>query len=567
MIALDTETTGLLWHDKPFGFSWAGSKSAAYYDERDTAPDHIRAMMNNAMEDCSPIVFQNAKFDLRMLKHWGFDVDKCGEIEDIEVLGRLVRNDHLSYSLDSAAKRFGWSKDDQVKKYVEEHKLYTPVKHKYKAKTDKQWHAERVPLEIMAPYATQDARLTYDIRNKLLPMLDPKSVPVWEMEKQVTKVCYRMEQAGIHINVNYTEQALAYEEGLIREAKSQFLLAAGVNYDNKKSTLLEVFRKAGESIKQTEKGNDQLTDDDLERFSSPAAKIVQTIRHHEKRISTYYSSFLYYKDSKNILHADIRQAGTATGRLSYREPNLQNVPKEEDSVAPFVVRGCFMPTPGNILVSLDYKQQEYRLMLAYAKHHHLIREVMGGKDVHQATADLVGIKRTPAKTLNFAILYGAGEEKIAMMLGCTRAEARALKEKYFSGLPEVEQLIFNVIQRGKAVGYVYNWLGRKLHINHRDFAYKLPNHLIQGGGADICKRAMVSCDALLSSLGVDSKLVLQVHDALVFDMPPEEARELVPRIKELMVRAFPEKAGMAMDVDVTWSDKSLAERDMEEWES
>jgi DNA polymerase-1 len=562
-LALDCETSGLREHDRPFSVIIADRDSSYYFDNRLLRDSSIYNVIKDLIRRDTTVAMQNAKFDMRMVGHQWCSVAHA-QVEDTEVLGRLVRNDHFTYGLDAQVKRnLGLEKSDEAMKYIAANKLFTMQTSPYKDKREKLLHFDQIPMEVISAYAIKDARLTYDLHSKLIDQLDLKSVPVWQNEKELTKVCYAMERRGITVNVDYTKQALEYESGLIREAKNQFHMATGQVYDNKKTTLVEIFKKAGETVPLTEKGNDQLTDDVLESFTSPAAKLVQKIRFHEKRISTYYSSFLELSDSNNVIHADMRQAGTTTGRFSYREPNLQNIPKEEDSTDQFVVRGCFKPRPGYAFVSMDYKQQEYRLMLAYAKHTELIRQVMGGADVHQATADLVGISRKHAKTLNFAILYGAGAEKIAWMLGITIQEAAALKKKYFDKLLEVEKLIFDITKIGGARGYVYNWLGRKLCISNRDFSYTLPNHLIQSGGADICKLAMVGCHDYLRNY--DSSMVLQIHDAIVFEMKLDEMDHLIPRLKKIMIDVFPGKNGMRMDVDVTVSNVSLAERDMVTW--
>lgn len=234
---------------------------------------------------------------------------------------------------------------------------------------------------------------------------------------------------------------------------------------------------------------------------------------------------------------------------------MQNVPKEEDSTEPYVVRGCFVPRPGHVFVSMDYSQMEYRMMAAYANEVSIIERVMKGEDFHQVTADLFGVTRKTAKTLNFAILYGAGEEKLAFMLGVAREEARRLKLKYFMALPRVEKLIDDVIRTGKSRGYVKNWLGRKMRAEFF-FAYALPNHLIQGGGADVVKTAMIRIDKEFP----DVKMVLQVHDQLVFDMTPDQYVH-IPRIKEIMESVWTMN-GMKLEVDVSWSARSFAERDM-----
>lgn len=564
LIALDTETTGLKEHDRPFALIAATKDNVFYLDNRILEDAKIAKLFGDSIVQ-SELIFQNAKFDMRMIANrWPWEQNGIRTtIRDTGILGRLVCNHHLSYSLKDQAKREGMEKLDIAAKYIKEHKLITKKPYKYSEGFETLQHYDKIPLDIISEYAQTDARVTYDLYETLLPRLDPRSVPVWENECRLISTCYRMERKGVLVNEQYTLDAMEYENGLIREAKHQFLLVTGKVYDGSKTQLLEVFKAAGEIIPKTEKGNDSLTDDVLESFASPAAKYVQKIRHHEKRISTYYSNFLELKDSAGFLHPEMWQYGTTTGRFSYRDPNLQNLSKEEDSVERYVVRGCLMPRPGKVFVSMDYKQQEYRLMLAYAKHWRLIEQVMAGADVHQATADMVGCTRKEAKTLNFAILYGAGVDKIAWMLSISWDAANSLKQKYFARLLEVQVLISQIVNRGKGTGHVYNWLGRKLSVNHRDFCYKLPNYLIQSGGADICKVAMNKCDDLLST--EDAWMCLQVHDALVFEMNEQDMPRLIPQLKQIMIDAFPGMQGMYMDIDVTWSDKSLAERDMKPW--
>ena len=194
-------------------------------------------------------------------------------------------------------------------------------------------------------------------------------------------------------------------------------------------------------------------------------------------------------------------------------------------------------------------------MAAYAREEAIIKRVMEGEDFHRVTAEIFGVSRKVAKTLNFAILYGAGEEKLANMLGVSRIEARRLKDRYFMALPKVERLVDQVIGTGRKRGYVINWLGRKLYAGF-NFCYALPNHLIQGGGADAVKSAMVEIGEKFPQV----MMVLQVHDQLVFDMPPEHY-QYIPEIKAIMERQW-EKNGMRLEVDVSWSARSFAERDM-----
>jgi DNA polymerase I len=555
-LSLDCETSGLEEKDLPFGFSIANQQGEFYFDERELGSEiWLNKDLHNLL-CCGTWILQNAKFDLRMLAKRGLQVK--GKIEDIGVKARLVKNNHFEgrpYSLAAQATRHGLEKLSIVEEYIKEHNLYeertTRLGEKYKVP-----RFDWVPLDVMSKYAAHDARITFDLNTIYNQTLDEGSRKVMSNESRVTEVCLKMEQHGIQTNSSYIMDARRYELLELTIAKEKFEIHAGKPFVSSAKSLCPLFEKEGEKIYRTAAGNLSLTDDILETYTSPAARLVQKIRHHEKRISTYYDNYLNMMDNNGIIRPSMHQYGTSTGRFSYSDPNLQNIPKEEEESEKFSVRGCFVPRNGKVFVSMDYSQMEYRIAAAYANEHRVIQEVMNGADFHQATADMVGIPRSSAKTLNFAVLYGAGPPKIARMLGITTEEAKRLRTKYFMGLPRIEHLIDKVITTGKHRGYVVNWLGRKLYAKP-DECYALPNHLIQSSGADVCKVAMVKIHDTFPNI----PMVLQIHDQLVFEMSFEDYPQ-IPKIVKIMEEAFPIMNGMQLKVDVSWSPTSLSERDM-----
>lgn len=553
--SFDSETTGLEETDVPFALimTVGGSHPATYYFDDRLIPGFWRnPLLAELLESERVWVAQNFKYDRRMMSAKGLSMN--GDHHDIAIMARLLDNTFLSYSLENQSKREGGEqKSDVVKKYIEEHDLYETRTTRL-GEPVKQPLFDKVPVDIMEEYACQDAITTLSLWDTYLGRMDSGDLKVFKVERAVTRICYDMERRGIRVDIPYTRMARASESGIAGAKKAEFKLATGLDYVNSAEHLCPIFEKLGEKIYYTKKGGLSLTDDHLSTYTTPLAKIVQDIRFFDKRVSTYYDSYINKADERDYVHPTMWQAGTRTGRFSYSDPNLQNIPKEDD--ADYKVRRCFIPSPGNIFLSFDYSQMEYRMMAAYANETQVIREVMNGADFHQATADMLGLPRKQAKTLNFAILYGAGLDKIAGMLGCTKDEAKRLKTKYFLALPKVDELVRNIIATGKSRGYVINWLGRKLRAEY-EFAYALPNHLIQGGGADVVKCAMMQ----LAQKGLDHGLVLQVHDQLVWDLPVEQARDSAAQIKDIMENIW-EKNGMKLAVDASWSDKSLAEEDM-----
>lgn len=561
-IAVDTETTGLSETDTAFAVIIATEDEEFYFDDR--LQDHAggltileaRQILSKYQGTC---FMQNAKFDMRMLQSRLIETNF--KIIDITPLARLVRNDHLTYNLATQAKRFGREKlDDMIKDYIKKHDLYEE-RTNFFGEIETCPRYDWVPVDIMSAYAKQDARLTYDLGMHYLAQLNSKELELVERDAVLNKTCYQMERIGMKLNVTYVLESMYKEMELVSKAKARFKELTGVDFVNSGKSIQAVLKS---SLPTTDKGNPQADADALELLTSHVedgeiVSCILQIRKYDKRVSTYWRNYLILKDKDNIIHPQMWIGGTRTGRFSYSEPNLQNISKESDS-EPNHIREAFVPRDGRVFISLDYSQMEYRLAADYAGEKKVIDAVMNGADFHQATADMVGIERKPAKTLNFAVLYGAGIDKIAGMLKVSTLKAKALKDIYFSKLPKIEALIDGVIRTGRARGYVYNWAGRKLYAD-REFSYALPNHLIQSSGADVVKDAMVKIHSEFPSLWC----VLQVHDQLVFELLPEELIH-VPRIKDIMESVYVPKNGIKLTVDITIYRKSLGERHGEKYE-
>lgn len=198
-------------------------------------------------------------------------------------------------------------------------------------------------------------------------------------------------------------------------------------------------------------------------------------------------------------------------------------------------------------------------MLDYAGEMEVIRQVISGVDLHQACANMMGVDRRSAKTINFALLYGAGIEKLAAQLGVSSERAQELKFLYFRTLPEVRNLVRAIIDKAKYKGQVVNWLGRRYHFPNRDFAYKAPNYLIQGGSADIMRIGMLNVANLFE--GTRSKIIAVIHDELVALVHKSELH-LVEGIREGMIKAYKPRY-LPMDANLYYSTKSLY--DLEKW--
>ena len=554
-IAIDTETTGLEETDRPFCATISGKDFNIYTEDRD---------MVSKLLDTSDLVFaQNAKFDARMLSHWGVNMF-TKPVYDTNIMARIIRNDYLKYSLADQAKRIGLTKSTEVDAEIKKHKLYE-TRRNFFGEEYKTPRYDRVDREILKRYALLDSELTYKLGMNYLERMDTRDKQVMLMESTLTPVCYGMERRGLQLNVDYTIKAYHYEKQLLESKLAIINSMLGCEFTDSAKAIQ---KHLSYQLPLTDANNPSLTDDVIDYILSAGGTtprdstilgLVREIRWFKKRINTYYESYLNRKDTSGIIHPTMWQAGTRTGRFSYSDPNLQNMPKEEDSEEPFVIRGCFKPRDGYSFISLDYSQMEYRMLADYANEKDVIRRVMEGADFHQVTADMFGVSRKQAKTINFACLYGAGVDKLSTMLGTTKHEASRLRDRYFMALPNVERLIDDVISTGKSRGFVQNWYGRKMYAQ-KEFCYALPNHLIQGGGADVVKLAMVEIEKELR--GSDIHMVLQVHDQLVFEYPTGMDNTKLKRVKEIMENTYVPRNGMKLTVDISESTTSLAERSM-----
>jgi DNA polymerase-1 len=498
----------------------------------------------------------------------------AGRVWDTNVVARVLYNNHFKYSLDECAKRdLGVSKDDEVSKYITKNKLHTKEDIPGLKSPGKLLHFDKVPFDIMEKYGHLDAELVYKLgtyqMNKAFthPSLG-SAYPITRVlnnELKLTKVCAQMEHVGVQLDMNllatYKDEIL----GVLNHLHREFKRLTGKSFIDSLVFLMDIFKDS--SVKgATEKGNDSLSDSVLAAIGTEVAQIVRDIRTCEKFYGTYYCGFEYYQVD-GVIHANMRQAGTVTGRFSYSDPNLQNVPKEKiefySNAAPKLdhcVRRLFVPRGGYTFFMLDYDQQEFRMLLDYAGEHELIGKVLHeGVDVHQATADLVGVSRKKAKTLNFALLYGVGKDKLAGMLGVNPAEAALLKAKYFHKLPSIKRFLRQVHDKGSRDLCVHNWYGRICHIDEAKWAYTLPNHIIQGGGADTIKVAMVLIQEYIDSVRADVVPVLQVHDELVFEVAHGQEHH-VAEIKKIMEEVYKPFNAMRLTcgVDtssVNWHDK------------
>lgn len=582
---LDTETTGTEQEDRIFAITITESEDERYYfNFNPNAPDPSlildRAETFARLEEVfgnpdSIWDLANAKFDLRMLRKEGIEV--AGEIHCTEAIERILYNGYMQYGLAACASRRGLQKSEAVEEYIAANGLYEMQHIPGKNKRVKKKFFDRVPFEVMEPYASHDSYLATmiarDQEAKAIELTnafpeDKSLLEVVRLERKLTKTLSRVEGEGIRLDQGRTKQALEYELSRAARGREAFREATGEEFVNSGKALGRIFDRFGVPYLKTDKGNPSFPADWLDELpdSVPLGKLINGIRRPEKRASTYYSTYLHLVTSAGRIHCDIRQGGTESGRLSAREPNLTNIPKEdeeEDLEIPYHVRECFLPDEGFFFLDMDWQAIQYRIMVDMAGEKGLFQAIMDGEDVHTATARLCGIARKQAKTLNFALLFGAGPAKVAAMLGISVREATALRNHYFARLPAIERFIKAVTHKVRSRGFVFNPYGRRCHLIHQHMAYAVPCHLIQGTEGDTLRRAMVQIDELLLARKARTRMVLPVHDEILFNMHPSEL-ELVPEIKRIMETVYDDYAfnGMKLVASVEHATERWGSRNL-----
>jgi len=584
-LSLDTETTGLRpYHgDRLFSVVIATSGEESFYfnfneyEDIDPLPDTCKKGLFEFLALPRKWFLHNAKFDMHMLLQEG--VRLSGFIHDSMIVGRLLENTRQGFSLKSLLKDIGLEKDDGVKKYIEENKeCRSVVRSEHRKANETLLHYPLVPFEIMHKYASMDGCGTYALGRAQRQALEDacREIPpgattplqAYNIEAELLKVVVEMEHKGVQVDMDFCKRAAAYELSREKTAQEKFKEITGTDFVNSSKTFTPIF-EGKEELTYTEKGNVQFSSDVLEDYKSPEAKLILEARKH-KSSANFYLSFLDYASKRGVIHAYFNQSGTSTGRFSSSSPNLQNLTKEEGKTLEqeFVVRRAFVPRADYFFALADYDQMEYRLMLDAAKANDLIDKILGGLDVHQATADIAGITRKEAKTVNFGILYGQGKKALAESLGISIDAAEGIKSKIFDASPEIKTWIDTVVAAAKMKRRtIKNWCGFLLRYHPYSFmaggkeifvdpAYKAPNGWVQGGCAYVMKLAMIKIHQYLADK--KSSMVMTIHDELVLEVHKEEVY-ILPKIKEIMESIYPSKR-LPLTTGMEHSFKSLADK-------
>lgn len=554
-ICFDTETTGVDANEAELvGLSFSVMSGSAWYVPFPNDTDQIRGkiqVFKELFEDATKTwIGQNIKYDLLVLKWLGIEV--AGPIFDT-MLAHYVIEPEGKHGLDALSEKYLGYEPIHIEELIGK-------------KGKNQGNMRDVEPEKLKEYAGEDADITLQLKQTLAPLLKQKEVDtVFEkVENPLVKVLADMEFEGIRIDVDFLND---YSKELEREAKAaeeRVYKEAGVRFNlGSPKQLGEVLfdkLKLDPAAKKTKTGQYQTGEDVLLKLAAKGHDIVDSIlafRELTKLRSTYVDALpaLIHPKTGRV-HTTYGQAVAVTGRLASNNPNLQNIPVRTDRGKE--IRKAFIPRSEEyVLLSADYSQIELRIVAAISGDTNMCAAFQSGTDIHTATAakvynvsesDVTKEMRYKAKSVNFGIIYGQGAFGLADNLGISRTEAKEIIDNYKKQFPGIQRYMDDTIAFAKEYGYVQTLMGRKRWLKDisssnftvRGFAERNAiNSPIQGTAADMIKLAMQKVHAEIKKAGLKSRMILQVHDELVFDALQTEVDKLKPLILDCMQSALP----------------------------
>jgi DNA polymerase-1 len=574
MVALDTETDGLdAMRAKLVGFSLATAPGRACYVPLRHTVLAEQIALADAIEALSPLltdpsvlkVLQNAKFDMQVLRREGFPI--LTPLDDTMMISFVQEAGMHGHGMDELSRL---------------HLGHSPISFDEVTGTGRNRVSfAEVPIERATAYAAEDADVTFRLWDALHPRMRPaKALALYEqMERRLIPILLDMERDGVKVDADdLRRMSVDFEKRMVvMERECHRLVGHEFNVGSPKQLGEELFDKmglpGGKRMKTGAWGTDSSVLQTLADQGHELPARILEWRQLQKLKSTYADALVeQINPDTGRVHTSFAMAIAATGRLSSTDPNLQNIPirTEEGSR----IRHAFIADKGNKLVSADYSQIELRLLAHVADIPALRESFERGEDIHARTAsEVFGIPmqgmdpmtRRRAKAINFGIIYGISGFGLARQLGTTPGEARGYIDAYFARYPGIRTYMERTKEEARINGYVTSAFGRRCWIpgiadkNPARRAYgerQAINAPLQGGAADIIKRAMVRLPKALQEADLTARLLLQVHDELLFEAPEGEVETLSALAKQVMENAATLSVPLVVETGSgrTWAD-------------
>ncbi len=571
LFAFDTETTSLDYVEAELvGLSFAVEPHEAAYvplaHRYPGAPDQlgveaVLSRLRPILEDpARPKVGQNLKYDMSVLARYG-----------IELAGIAFDTMLESYVLDATATRHDM--DSLAARYLDEQTIrFEDIAGKGKG----QLTFDQIPVEQAAEYAAEDADVTLRLHRELWPRLEaePRLAELLQtLEMPLVPVLSRMERAGVRVDAGMlARQSRELAERMHALEQQAHRVAGGPFNLGSPKQIGEIFfeRLKLPVVAKTPTGAPSTAESVLQELADQGYELPALILQHRglaKLKSTYTDKLPQMVSPRSgRVHTSYHQAVAATGRLSSSDPNLQNIPVRTDEGRR--IRRAFVPAEGHRMVAADYSQIELRIMAHLSGDAGLLRAFAAGEDIHRATAgEVFGVapeqvtpdQRRSAKAINFGLIYGMSAFGLAKQLGIQREAAQAYVDLYFQRYPGVKAFMDRTREQARSQGYVETVSGRRLYLP--DIKARNPqvraaaertaiNAPMQGTASDIIKRAMISLDAWLREERVPARMLMQVHDELVFEVRTDAVDAVGAEIRRHMEAAAELRVPLVVDVGV-----------------
>lgn len=563
-IGLDTETTSLnVQQAQIVGLSIAFQAGEAVYIplahtmlSEQLPLDSTLAKLKPFLEEPSLFkVGQNIKYDQHILSNYGIELEG---IAGDSMLASYVLESHMKHNMDDLALR---------------HLDITTISYESLCgKGAKQISFADVSIEDATPYAAEDADLALRLEDLLLnQMSDEQRFIYQQIELPVSNVLYQMEKNGVLIDRSeLARQSHELGERMIKLENQAYELAGHPFNLNSPKQLQEILfdelQIPTKGLKKTSSGGISTNEAVLEKLALdyPLPKIILENRSLAKLKNTYLDKLPLQVEKDGRVHTTYAQAVAITGRLASNNPNLQNIPIRTEEGRK--VRQAFIANEGSVIVSADYSQIELRIMAHLSGDETLIKAFNQGEDIHRATAaevfhvepsEVTSEQRRYAKTINFGLIYGMGQYGLAKSLEISNDQAKVFIDRYFARYPKVAQYMAQAKQNARDIGYVETLFGRRLYLpdiinsnaNVRAGAERAAiNAPMQGTASDLIKLAMISVQNWLVESKMATKLVMQVHDELVLEVPESEVSQIQTKIPELMAKVADLSIPLVADV-------------------
>ncbi len=558
----DSETTSINPLDAELvalTFSWEkGSGYLIHFPESQKETKEILEIVRPAFENPDTLkIGQNMKYDIQVLAN--YDIEVKGPLFDTMIAHYLLEPD-MRHNMNLLSESYLGYSPIHIESLIGE-------------KGNNQKNMRSVPVDKLKEYAVEDADVTYQLKEVFAPRIENEGLGdlARDIEMPLISVLAKMERNGVILNledlkaitINLREDIITLEKEIYALAGTEF----NISSPKQLGDILFIRLKLDENARVTKTKQFITNEEILQRLTSkhPIVDKVLEYRGLKKLLSTYVEALPLLVDKKTgRIHTSFNQAVASTGRLSSNNPNLQNIPVKDARGRE--IRKAFVPEKGDIFFSADYSQIELRLMAHLSKDKGMIADFLSGNDIHAATAakifgveisDVTREMRSRAKTANFGIIYGISSFGLSERLTIGRKEAKELIDGYFNSYPGVKIYMDESIKKARDAGFVTTMFGRKRYlpdIHSRNQVVRgnaernAINAPIQGSAADIIKIAMVRIYNRMKSEKFLSKMILQVHDELIFEVSASELEEL----KEMVLDEMSNAVKLDIPLKVEW---------------